>query len=240
MKFSIREAQLFADKNNFIPEVSFIFIDKVGDKFLAYTHPYDPNTKNPVSNDELIVGQASTYPGILGEIEEFQQNYGMSAGVMMKNETNQWEYAKSVAAISYRIKIAQSVKEHTENIGSTSVNVEPSNPNVDEALRILSSKAPDVLRDVADIRTDLNKNIFGEFSSDSPHTLHLNIQKIESEVKNKLNGQSEEQIKQEIINQIALVIAHESGHEHSYNNVKDTSEVPAKAKEEEVRRKIFN
>lgn len=238
MKFSIREAQLFADKNNFVPAISFIFIEKVGDKFLAYTHPYDSLSKNPISNDKLIVGQASTYPEILNEIDEFQKNYGMSAGVMMKNELNQWEYAKSVAAISYRIKIAQTVKEHMEHIGSTSVHVEPSNQNVDEALKILSSKAPDVLKDVADIKTNLNKDIYGEFSSDEPHTLHLNVQKIESEVKNKLSGQSEEQIKHEIINQIALVIAHESGHEHAFNGTKDTSEAPAKQKEKEVQDKI--
>jgi len=238
MKFSIREAQLFADKNNFVPNVSYIFIEKFGNKFNAFTHPYDPQTKNPISYDKLIVGTADSMNGIMGEIEEFQDNYGISAGVMMKNQEGQWEYAKSVAAVQYRVKIAQAVQEHMENVGNQSVAVEPSSSEVDEAIRLLATKAPEVLKNVTDIKTDLSKDVFGEFSSDSPHTLHLNLNKIQSEVKNKLSGQSEDAIKQEIINQIALVISHESGHQHAFTGTKDTSEAPAEQKEKEVSEKI--
>lgn len=239
MRFSIREAELFADKNNFIPDVSYIFIEPTEDGgYYAFTYPYDPQTKNPVSYKKLSVAKASSLNGIMGEVHEFQQNYGLGAGILTKNEQGQWERVKVLARVNYRVKILKALDEHSENIGSPKVSIEPSSPNVDEAIRILESKAPEVLKQVTDIKTNLTKDVFGEFSSDSPHTLHLNLQKIENEVRNKLSGQSEEEIKKELINQIALVISHESGHQHAFNGTKDTSEAPAEQREKEVSEKI--
>jgi len=238
MKFSIREAELFADKNNFIPGVSYIFIEPSNGGYYAFTYAYDPLTKNPVSYAKLSVAKGHDINGIMGEIKEFQDNYGLSAGVMTKNEQDQWEYVKSTASVNYRIKIAQTVKEHTENLGSTNVNVDPSSLEVDEAIRILQSKAPDVLTDITDIKTNLSKNVYGEYVSTEPHIIHLNLEKIKSDVRSKLQGKQPDELNKEIVNQIALVISHESGHEHAYTNTKDSSEAPAEQKEKEVSEKI--
>jgi len=134
-------------------------------------------------------------------------------------------------------KFAQT-KEKLENIGSTTVCVEPANRYVSEAVEMLQRNNPDVLHDITDIRTDLDKGVYGEYIPDSPHSVHLNMTKIESKVKSELSGQPQQDIDIEIVRQTAMVISHESGHQHGYTNYKDTSEAPAEQRENETRKKI--
>jgi len=174
--------------------------------------------------------------GILGEVEEFQMNYGMSKGVLVQNKQGQFEYATKASL--YRRKFAQAIEEKKENVGTAQVTVEPANNNVDKAIQKIRENSPEIITPLTNIRTDLNKDIFGEFSSEHEHTVFLNVPKIENEVRTKLEGSSEDDIQTEIINQIALVISHEFGHQHAYTNNGDTSEAPAEQKEKEVKEKI--
>jgi hypothetical protein len=127
-----------------------------------------------------------------------------------------------------------------ENAGTPKIAVEPANSNVEKALESIRESAPEIITPLTDIRTDLDKDVFGEFSSEHTHTLFLNVPKIEREVRDKLEGATEEAIQEEIVKQMALVMSHEYGHQHAYTNNGDTSEAPAEKKEEEVKEKISN
>ncbi len=143
--------------------------------------------------------------------------------------------------INYRKKIAQKVEENTNNIGSISVDVEPYNSYVKEAIDLVNQKDSNILRDITDIRIDLkNDKAFGEYRSDSPHSILVNLPKIEQTVRNKMSGQPEEAIKKEIVIQIAMVLAHESGHQKVYTETKNQSESPAEQAEEDFSRKLNN
>ncbi len=134
----------------------------------------------------------------------------------------------------------QETKENMENIGSTRVTIEPSNAYVDKAVNLLEKSAPEVLKEIANIRTDLNKDVYGEYISSEPHTVHLNMKKIEQEVRSKLGQGAQEDIEQEIVRQSAIVLSHEMGHLHAYTQSKDSSENPAEQKEKEVAQRIDN
>lgn len=240
MRFSIREAEAeaFADKTNYIAGVNYIFVENQGTNFIAYTFQYDPKIKQPINDTKLSVAKASSFNGIVGEIHEFEQNYGTSRGILIKNDAGQFQFIKQKSNMKYRLRIAEKVKEDMENLGTSKVTIEPSNKYAQEAYDLLASKTPEILTGITNIRTDLNKDVFGEYSSDSEHTVFLNMKKIENEVRSKLSGQSEDDIKAEIIRQTALVISHEDGHLHAYTERKDSSEFPAEQQEQEVAEKL--
>lgn len=238
MRFSIREAELFADKNNYLAGINYIFVEQLGENFIAYTYKYDPKIKQPVNDEKLSVAKAESYSGIIGEIHEFEQNYGTSRGILIKNNANQFQFINQKSNLSYKLKIAQKVQENVENLGTTKVTIEPSNEYAQAAYDLLAEKTPEILTGIANIRTDLSKDVFGEYSSESKHTVFLNMKKIEAEVRSKLSSKTEDEIKQEIIRQAALVISHEDGHLHAYTERKDSSEAPADQKEKEVAEKL--
>ncbi len=126
------------------------------------------------------------------------------------------------------------IKENLENIGTTNVTIEPPNQYTSKAVDILKKDAPEVLKDITNIRTDLQKDVYGEYNSAYVHTVFLNTVKIERDVKSKVSGNTEE----EIIRQNAIIISHESGHQHSYTQTKDTSEAPAEQREREITERI--
>ncbi len=238
MRFSIREAELFADKNSYIAGVNYIFVEQVGGNYVAYTYKYDQNIKQPINEEKLSVAKSDSYNGIIGEIHEFEQNYGTSRGILIKNNSGQFQFINQKSSLSYKLKIAQKVKENVENLGTTKVTIEPANEYAQAAYDLLASKTPEILTGIANIRTDLQKDVFGEYSSDIEHTVFINMKKIEEEVRSKLAGKSDEEIKNEIIRQAALVISHEDGHLHAYTERKDSSEAPAEQKEKEVAEKL--
>lgn len=130
--------------------------------------------------------------------------------------------------------------ENLSNLGSTSISIEPSNEYVTKAVDVLRKDTPEVLTNVTNIKTDYNGDAYGQYSSALPHTVHLNMKKIEQDVRSRAyeEGENEEQIIQEIVRQTAIITGHESGHQHAYTERKDSTEGPAEQKEKEVQEKI--
>jgi len=232
MRLSNREVQLVADKTTFVPGLNFIFIEPDGEGFYAYTYLYGEEG-NPVTTEKLAVANGKSLPGIMGEIEEFQMNYGMAKGVLVQNERGTFEYVKKAST-----KMSRVAKEKTDNVGTNQVEVEPENDDVDKAVQKIKEKEPEIIMPLSKIETDLDKDMFGEFTSDNLHTVSLNTPKIENKVEEVLKNATDEEIQKELIDQIALVISHESGHQEAYTDDGDTSEAPANKKEEEFREKI--
>jgi len=144
------------------------------------------------------------------------------------------------AKINYKTKIykrAQKV-EHPELIGTTRVSIEPFDTKVDNAVRIMEQKRPDLLRNVTTIKTNFNKDAYGEYSSSTPNTVYINLKKIEDFVRNNMQNQSQDAIEREIVNQIMLTVSHESGHQMAYTSAKNISEQPAEKIEQELRQMI--
>lgn len=136
--------------------------------------------------------------------------------------------------ISYR----EGQVEHPELIGTTQVSVEPHDSRVDQAIQVIAQKRPDLLKNITVVRTDLNKNVYGEYNSSTPNTIYLNLKKIEESVRNNMQGQSDEAIEKEITNQISLTAVHESGHQTAYTSSKNTSEQPAEEQERQFRQML--
>jgi hypothetical protein len=127
--------------------------------------------------------------------------------------------------------------EHTELLNTPKVMIEPFSSYVDEASKIVNQTNPGLLDNISDIRINLSKGVFGEYESSSPSTVWINMGKLESEVRSKLSGQSEGAIRQEIINQVAETIVHESQHKKEFETSGASSEAGPERAEEEFRNK---
>ena len=134
--------------------------------------------------------------------------------------------------ISFRQAQIQQVQEHTENIGSPRVAIEPAyQSRIQKAVDTVNQHTPDLLRDVTDIIGTMSSGPFGKFTSNTPHTIFVNISKIEQEVRSRLSGQSEETIQQEVDNQIVKTITHESTHRKEFEQGGYSSESGPEAAE---------
>jgi len=119
----------------------------------------------------------------------------------------------------------EKIKEHEENIGSPTVSIDPQyQARIQKAVDIVNSKEPGLLRNVTDIIGHLGSGPFGRFNTGNPHTIYVNIQKIEEELKNRLSGQPEETIQQELDNQIVKTIIHEATHQKEFTESGYSSE----------------
>ena len=111
----------------------------------------------------------------------------------------------------------EKIKEHEENIGSPTVSIDPQfQARIQKAVDIINSKQPGLLKNVTDIIGHLGSGPFGRFNTGNPHTIYVNIQKIEDELKSRLGGQPEETIQQELDNQIVKTIIHEATHQKEF------------------------
>lgn len=136
------------------------------------------------------------------------------------------------------VKIAQ-VKEHTENIGHPTVHIESGSSDlVTKAIDLVNAKNSEALKNITDIILNLDKPVYGEYNSENLHTIYINLPKIEKTVKEKMGNNTEEEIREEIIKQIATVIIHESAHQKTYTETKSTSEFPSEQAEKEFREKL--
>ena len=135
------------------------------------------------------------------------------------------------------IKTAQ--QEHVENIGSPNVHIESgANQIIQEAVELVKSKNPEALTNITDIIVHLDKPIYGEFNSSKEHSIFINFPKIEQEAKSKLQGQSEDKIKEAMVKAVASVIIHESTHQRRFTENNDTSEAPAEQAEKEFAERL--
>jgi hypothetical protein len=108
----------------------------------------------------------------------------------------------------------QKIEEHEENLGSPKVAIEPQfQARIQKAVDLINQKNPQLLRDVTDIIGHLDSGPFGRFTSSNPHTIYVNIQKIENELKSRLAGQPDDVIQKELDNQIVKTIMHEATHQ---------------------------
>jgi len=77
---------------------------------------------------------------------------------------------------------------------------------------------------------------FGQFSEANPHTVFVNIQKIEEEVRRQLQSENvtEEQIQHEVDSQIVKTIVHEATHKAELHDTGNTSEAGPEQAEVEI------
>ena len=126
--------------------------------------------------------------------------------------------------------------EHLENVGGPKVTIEPGFQDfIQNAVDFVNSQYPDMLKEVTDIYGHVEGGgMFGEYKSDSPHSIYVDIQNIESEVRNQMQGQDEEAIKDQIKQQIIKTIVHEATHKSEYSSTGNTSEAGPEAAERAV------
>ena len=126
--------------------------------------------------------------------------------------------------------------EHLDNIGGPRVTIEPGFQSaIQEAVNFVSTQYPDLLRDVTDVYGHIEGGgMFGEYRSDSPHSIYIDINNIESEVRNQMQGQDDEAIRQQIQQQIIKTIVHEATHKKEYAATGNTSEDGPEAAEKAV------
>jgi hypothetical protein len=131
--------------------------------------------------------------------------------------------------------------EHMEHKGRPTVYIAPSAGNiVQKAVDELSSLQPGALNEITDIIIDNQDGAFGTYASDKPHTVYLNLSKIESEVRKMLGSSSGENYDKEMLSQVMQTILHEATHEKVYQSTNSTSEAEPERKEEELRNQLKN
>jgi len=132
----------------------------------------------------------------------------------------------------------EQAQEHTELLGSPRVMIEPYDGMVNDAVNIVNKSNPELLKQVSDIRINLSKGVIGEYQTGNPNTIWINIGKLESDVRAKMQGQPDEAIRQEIINQIASTLVHEATHKGEFDSTGSSSESKPEQAEEQFRQKI--
>ncbi len=131
--------------------------------------------------------------------------------------------------ISFRL--AQ-IKEHPEFANSPRVFIDPTyQTRIQKAVDVVNQHTPELLKGVTDIIGSISGGPFGQYKTKSPGTIYVNIPKIDSEVRSKLSGQSEDVIEKEIQDQLVKVITHESKHREEFAQTGHSSEVGPEAAE---------
>jgi hypothetical protein len=133
-------------------------------------------------------------------------------------------------------KISQQVQEHVENVGSPRVTIEPAFAGaIQQAVDFVNKQYPELLRDVTDIFGHVDKNgLFGEYKTDSPHTIYIDIRNIENEVKKQMPSATDQERQQQIKQQIIKTLLHESTHKKEYGTSGSSSELGPEQAEKAV------
>ena len=126
--------------------------------------------------------------------------------------------------------------EHAENIGGPKVTIEPGFQDIlQHAVDFVNKTYPDLLKDVTDVYGHVDKGgIFGEYKSESPHSVYVDVRNIEAEVKRQMPGVSEGEIKSQIGQQIVKTLIHEASHKKEFTQTGHTSEAGPEAAEKAV------
>jgi len=140
--------------------------------------------------------------------------------------------------ISSRQIRAAEEQEHMELLGGPRVMIEPYDSMVNDAVNIVNKSNPELLKQVTDIRINLSKGVIGEYQTDNPNTIWINIGKLESDVRAQMSGQDDEAIRQEITNQIASTIIHEGTHKGEFDQTGYSSESKPEQAEEQFKQQI--
>lgn len=132
-------------------------------------------------------------------------------------------------------KAQQTIEEHTENIGSPRVAIEPQyQARIQKAVDLINQKSPGLLTNITDIIGQLESGPFGRFTTNNPHTIYVNIPKLESEIRSRLAGQPDDVVQKELDNQIVKTIMHEATHQKEVSQTGYSSESGADAAEKQA------
>lgn len=129
----------------------------------------------------------------------------------------------------------QKIEEHEENLGSPRVAIESQyQGRIQKAVDLINQKNPGILTNITDIIGHLDSGPFGRFVTNNPHTIYVNIQKLENEIKSRLSGQPDNVIQQELDNQIVKTIMHEATHQKEVSETGSSSESGPDAAEKQA------
>ena len=129
----------------------------------------------------------------------------------------------------------QKIKEHNENLNSPKVSIEPQfKDRIQKAVDVVNQKNPSLLTGITDIIGGLDVGVFGRFTTQNPHTIYINIQKLENELKSRLAGQPDEVIQKELDNQIIKTLIHEATHQKEVSETGHSSESGPDAAEKQA------
>jgi hypothetical protein len=126
------------------------------------------------------------------------------------------DYLEVRDIISNYVKFAQQIND--PELASPQITVEPADTLIQKAVDLLKKSNPSYFVGVRKIVLDSGSAYgFVESGKDKdPSVIHLNLQKIKSEIAFKLSNLPKDQQEQEVVRQIAMTIAHEKGHINSY------------------------
>jgi len=123
-------------------------------------------------------------------------------------------------------------------LGTTQVIIDPQlQGRIQQAVKDIRQNEPDILKDITHIYA-LHSGNFGEWHSDDPHAVFLNIDRIETEVQQELKkGLTPEQAQHDVVKQeIETAIREQTGkvlvHEHAHVEAPEKGEPFAKQREE--------
>lgn len=126
------------------------------------------------------------------------------------------DYLEVRSIISNYVKFAQQIND--PELASPQIKVEPADTLIQKAIDLLKKSNPSYFVGVRKIVLD-NGSAYGFVESGGgkdPSVIHLNLNKIKSEIAFKLSNLPKDQQEKEVVRQIALTIAHEKGHINSY------------------------
>lgn len=142
-------------------------------------------------------------------------NYKVCANCLdAADPTNDYLEVRDI--ISNYVKFAQAIND--PELASPQIKVEPADMLIQKAVDLLKKSNPGYFVGVRKIVVD-NGNAYGFVESGQgkdPSVIHINLQKIKSEIQFKLSNLPKDQQEQEMIRQIAMTLAHEKGHINSY------------------------
>jgi len=143
---------------------------------------------------------------------------------------------------SYTIMKKLGQQQTDPELVSPEVKVEPADTYIQKAINLLKQQNSNFFVGVRKVVVDTGEG-FGHVASgpgQDPAVIHINLQKIKSELKSKLQGASPKQFDKEMVRQIALTISHEKGHVSSYKPETGFvgGEAPAEASESAMMQKL--
>lgn len=145
----------------------------------------------------------------------------------------------SFKALMYFLQANHLLKQASDtDLNSPTVSIEPVNTLVQKAVELLKKTDPQFFVGVRKIVVS-SSSAYGHVESGpnkDPAVINVNLNRIQSEIKNKNQGADNKILEDHIVRSIAEVIAHEKGHIKSYKEESgfQGGEAPAEAEEQRI------
>lgn len=139
-------------------------------------------------------------------------------------------------------KCTKFAQQADTELSSPQIRVEPADTIIQKAVEKLKQIDPSYFVGVRKIVVDSGSG-YGHVQSGNgsdPAVIHINLSRIKSEIQAKATGASQQQLEEEMVRQVAIVIAHEKGHIKSFTPEQGFvgGENPAQASEHEMESKL--